>query len=95
MRRLFGWAAGLVSVAALARLFGRHTTAPPADEALSPDPADELRQTLAEARQTSQVVTDASDEPEPAPPESLEERRARVHAKAQSVLDAMREEPGP
>ena len=65
-------------------------TLPPA---LPPaDPAVELRRKLAESR--------AADAPaEPTRPsernESLEQRRAHVHAKAQEVLSAMDEIEGP
>lgn len=48
------------------------------------DPAAELRSKLAEQRDDPPA---ASDEPE----ETLEERRARVHGKAQDAIDAMRE----
>ena len=52
-----------------------------------PDPAEELRRRLAETREDEPAATEA---PEPA--ETLEERRARVHAKAQEAMDAMRED---
>lgn len=89
MRRLFGWAAGIVSVAALARLLGRRQRAE-APAGPAPDPADELRRKLEAAR------TPGSDDGAPGPTaapdvvETLEERRARVHAKAQEALDEMR-----
>ena len=97
MRRLIGWTAGLVGIAALARLLAARRDravapalppAPPAE-----DPAEELRRKLAESR--------AADAPaaEPTRPsernESLEERRAHVHAKAQEALSAMDEIEGP
>jgi hypothetical protein len=51
------------------------------------DPADELRRKLAETR-TEQA--DAGPAPEPSTErEPLDERRARVHAKAQEALAAM------
>ena len=49
------------------------------------DPAEELRRTLAAKRQP-----EAAAEPEAA--ETLEERRARVHAKAREAMDAMNDE---
>ena len=90
MRRLFGWTAGLVGIAALARLLAarRDRAAPALPPALpAEDPAEELRRKLAESRDadaSSAVPTTTSE-----PVESLEERRARVHAKAQEALEAM------
>ena len=87
MRRLFGWMAGLVGIAALARLLAtRHarleaTARAPALPA-APDPAEELRRKLAESR----------EQPTGAPAQAaatLDERRARVHAKAREAVDAM------
>ena len=49
------------------------------------DPAEELRRKLAAARQP-----EAPTEPEAV--ETLEERRARVHAKAREAMDAMNDE---
>lgn len=104
MRRALAWLAGLVGIAALVRALRRRRTAggPPAvaPEPLSPvaepgtdDPAAELRRRLDEAR------TDGAG---PAPDGqgehggSLEERRARVHARAQEAVELMREqESGP
>lgn len=88
MRRLLGWMAGLVGIAALARLLASRRTrveAPAQPPFPTADPADALRRKLAETRER------------PAPPavetaattETIDERRARVHAKAQEALDAM------
>jgi hypothetical protein len=92
MRRLFAWAAGIVSIAALARLLGRrHRTTTPVEP--GSDPADELRRKLDAVRaEPPPTEPDAGEEPAPpgAPTESLEQRRARVHAKAQEALDEMR-----
>ncbi len=89
MRRLFAWVAGLVGIAALARLLASRQAArreapslPPA-----PDPADELRRKLEASRDEPSVASSPSAAR--APEESLEERRARVHAKAQEAMDAM------
>lgn len=93
MRRLIGWTAGVVGIAALARTVARRkvrgaqapAAAPPVD-----GQAEALRRKLDETR----AAEAAPDEPEPAseaPQESLEERRARVHAKAQEAIDAMQE----
>ena len=47
------------------------------------DPADELRQKLAESR------VDETDD-EPAPEESVEDRRAEVHEQGRAALDEMK-----
>jgi hypothetical protein len=49
-----------------------------------PDPADELRQKLAESR-----AEDAAVEPEAAPEPSVEDRRADVHAQGRTTVDEM------
>ena len=96
MRRLIGWTAGVVGIAALARTVARHkvrgahapAAAPPVD-----DQAEALRRKLDETR-AAEAAPVSVDKPEPAseaPQESLEERRARVHAKAQEAIDAMQE----
>ena len=88
MRRTFAWMAGLVGIAALARLLAGRNAAP-VPPALPPpapetDPAVELRQKLAASRDGPADETLAG-----VATESLEERRARVHAKAQEAMDAM------
>jgi hypothetical protein len=97
VRRLIGWTAGVVGIAALARALARKrvheaptASAPPVD-----DHADALRRKLDETRAT-EPAPPAAEEPQPesepeAPRESLEERRARVHAKAQEAIDSMQE----
>jgi hypothetical protein len=93
VRRLIGWTAGVVGVAALARMLARrrrHDAPPPSAPVAVDDHAEALRRKLVETR--------AAEESEPgpgpeAPKESLEERRARVHAKAQEAIEAMHEEP--
>jgi hypothetical protein len=95
VRRLIGWAAGLVGIAALARMLARrqarHEAAsrrpPPAPGA---DPAEELRRRLSATRQSDPTAT--GEEPSAAaakPTETIDERRARVHAKAQEAIEAM------
>ncbi len=54
------------------------------------DPAVELRERLAAQRAVDPVAPEEAPVPEG---ETLEERRARIHAKAQQAIDAMRE-PG-
>jgi hypothetical protein len=92
VRKLFGWTAGLVGIAALARVLARRQRAHAraTTPALEPDPADALRQKLSETRATP----DAPAEPRAMePPETIEERRARVHAKAKEAIEAMQETP--
>jgi hypothetical protein len=58
---------------------------------LEADPADELRRKLAEARHSAEPEVEAERD---TAAETLEERRARVHAKAQEAIDTMHvEEP--
>ena len=84
--------AGLVSIAALARELARRRRETHAAEqqAVAQDPAEELRRKLSESREAA-CATEPSDPPEPT--ESLEERRSRVHAKAQEAIDAMQDAP--
>jgi hypothetical protein len=96
VRRLIGWTAGIVGIAALARLLAhrrpRHAPAP-ASAAQPPvdDHAVALRRKLEATRAAEE--REATATPEPAAKESLEKRRARVHAKAQEAIEAMHEEP--
>ncbi len=99
MKRSLAWLAGIVGIAALGRMLSNRKAstapveqpaapAPAADEiTLDPagDPAEELRRKLAAARQPEPTA-------EPEAVESLEERRARVHAKAREAMDAMNDE---
>ena len=87
VKRGLAWFAGLVGIAALGRWLSRRRhpaesiAKPP--EAAADDPAEELRRKLADARRPEPEV-------EPVPvEETLEERRARVHAKAREAIDAM------
>ena len=96
MKRSLAWLAGIVGIAALGRMLSRRRAtrapigplnppAPVADEvAVDPaaDPAEELRRKLAAAREPETAA-------EPEVVETLEERRARVHAKAREAMDAM------
>jgi hypothetical protein len=91
MRRALTWFAGGLGIAAFLRLRrGQHTV-----EAPAPDPAEELRRKLAEARGAGDDRDDFDaaegtpiDEAD-APKLSLEERRAAIHAKAQDALGEM------
>ncbi len=92
MKRALTSIAGLVGIAALGRWLSqrRHPapTVPEPVEAPADDPAEELRRKLASARQPEPEAEPA------APEETLEERRARVHAKAREAIDAMGDDGG-
>jgi hypothetical protein len=101
MGTLFRWLAGLAGLAGLVKLLRRRRagTLPERDtEAIEPDPAEELKRRLADAREQPALShLAATSEPEPAyEPESesepmpLTERRARLHAKAQETIESMR-----
>ena len=97
MRRLYGWVAGLVGIAAAARYLARRSraaTPPPAPATTQADPAEALRRKLDEAR-TEPSAPPPPDPPaaEEAPRETLDERRARVHAKAEAAIAEMQEPP--
>ncbi len=84
MRKGLAWLAGGLGLAALLRaLTGRRRAPVPAPA--PPDPAAELRAAVAESR---------PEEPAPdAEPTSLEERRRKVHERAQEAIDSMHEPP--
>jgi hypothetical protein len=89
-----------VGVAALARLLVRRRAhqAPPSPPVPTPAPvedrAEALRRKLDETRGTEPREPEEPVTPEAeTPKESLQERRARVHAKAQEAIEAMHEEP--
>jgi hypothetical protein len=90
MRRFADWLGGAVWGVVAYRLWKRWrkplaATGP--DAAEPDDRAEELRAKLAESR--------ASDEPSPAEPgespESVEERRRRVHEEGRAAIDEMRD----
>jgi hypothetical protein len=93
MRRLFGWMAGLAGIAALARLLSarqaRHEPRSPVGG--PPDPADALRQKLSASRAepTTSAVADAAAPLDASSTETLDERRARIHAKAHEAIESM------
>lgn len=93
VRRLFGWMAGLAGIAALARLLSARQTRRelPSPVAAPPDPADALRQKLSASRaEPSAAPAEAAVPPvEASPAETLDERRARIHAKAQETIESM------
>ena len=95
MRRLFGWVAGLVGIAAAARYLARRsraTTPSPTPSTTQADPAEALRRKLDEARTEPSAPADTATAEE-APRETLDERRARVHAKAEAAIAEMQEPP--
>ena len=99
MKRSLAWFAGIVGIAALGRMLSRRKASPASVEQSAPpapaadeivldpaaDPAEELRRKLTAARQP-----EAPTAPEAI--ETLDERRARVHAKAREAMDAMNDE---
>ena len=89
MRKLIKIALVALGIRALLRWWKRRraaaelTTAPP-----PPDPADQLRQKLAESRGDDAVELDeADDEPIEA---SVTDRRAEVHEQGRAALDEMK-----
>ena len=82
MKRLLALVAGGLGLRALIRRRSR--------PALSPSPAEDLRAKLAQAKEVEPAVEPAAEpqpEPEPAQPETVEDRRADVHAKARQAID--------
>jgi hypothetical protein len=99
VKRAFASLAGLIGIAALGRWLAKRThpvaspvepveAVPPA-EATAADPAEELRRKLADARVTEPDVDSAPKPPDETLDETLDERRARVHAKAREAIDSM------
>ena len=90
MRRGLTWLAGLVGIAALLRRRSRRRGATsqsaPAPTAPAADPVVELRQKLDDTRAADPSSEPASDE---AAALSLDERRARVHERAQDAISLM------
>jgi hypothetical protein len=88
MRRLTVWIGGAVSGVIAYRFVKRSrrpavATAPVADE--TDDRAEELREKLAESRATEEASPVEPDES----PDSLEERRRRVHEEGRAAIDEM------
>jgi hypothetical protein len=101
--RPLAWLAGIVGIAALGRLLAKWRAAPAPDRsardtvageptvAPATDPAEELRRKLA-AQREPEAATGPDSATEAGVVETLEERRARVHAKAREAMDAMNDE---
>ena len=82
MKRLLALVAGGLGLRALLRRRSRPV--------LSPSPAEDLRAKLAQTKVAEPPpVTEAAPMPDPdvAQPESVEDRRADVHAKARQAID--------
>jgi hypothetical protein len=75
VKRLFAVVLGALGLGALLK---RHRASP---EPAGPDPADDLRSRLAEARVS---------EPEPEPESGVAERRADVHEQARQAIDELK-----
>jgi hypothetical protein len=93
VRRLLTWIVVTLGIAAIARRLRKRGEADDTTEAAQGDPADELRQKLAESRSDQAPVADTpvAEAPEPARPEaSVEDRRADVHEQGRATLDEMR-----
>lgn len=85
VRKLLKWIVVTIGIAALVRWFKRRGEE---DEAAAPatgDPAEELRQKLAESREA-----EAPEETHTASETSVEERRANVHEQGRATLDEMK-----
>jgi hypothetical protein len=74
MKRLLALVAGGLGLRALLRRRSRPR--------LSPSPAEDLRAKLAQTK-----ASEPEPEPDPAQPETVEGRRADVHAKARQAID--------
>jgi hypothetical protein len=90
MRRGLGWLTGVVSVAALAKLLRRRQRRPTPAPPPTDDPAAELRETLARAREPEREPEDAEPAAETTST-SPEERRSQVHERAQETIGRMRD----
>jgi hypothetical protein len=86
VRKALTWLAGLAGIAALLRRHRRQAPPAPANVEPQPDPAEELRRKLDEARKPAPAATSAEEESA----ESLDERRARIHERAQDAISLMR-----
>ena len=87
MKRLYAWLAGLAGGAAVYRGLRRH---PPVVE---PDPADELKAKLAEARAAGddREEFEAGETPvDEAPDPDVDARRRSVHERARTAIDEMK-----
>jgi hypothetical protein len=79
MKRFFALLLGGLGLRALLR---RRTTPVPA----GPSPADDLRAKLAETRETVEAQAEDAAEPE----QTVDDRRADVHARARRAIDDLK-----
>ncbi len=96
MRKGLAWLAGALGVAALARLLRERRRADAAAPPVAPaadDPAEELRAAIAETQVADASEPVEGEQPAATPATSLDERRRRVHERAQEAIDAMSEPP--
>jgi hypothetical protein len=87
VKRLYAWLAGLAGGAAVYRAFRRQ---PPVAE---PDPAEELKVKLAEARAVGddREEFEAGETPvDEAPDPDVDARRRSVHERARTAIDEMK-----
>jgi hypothetical protein len=94
MRRFYAWLAGFVGGAAAYRAFRRTPRTQPQLEH-GPDPADELKAKLAEARAAGddRDAFEAGETPvDEAPDPDVDARRRSVHEQARAAIDEMRSE---
>jgi hypothetical protein len=87
VKRLYAWLAGLAGGAAVYRAFRRQ---PPVAE---PDPAEELKAKLAEARAVGddREEFEAGETPvDEAPDPDVDARRRSVHERARTAIDEMK-----
>lgn len=92
MRKALAWTAGIIGIAALVRwLRGRARAARTLAAEPDADPAGELRRALEQSRTGQIHEPDATEFSAEA---SIEERRADVHARAESAIARMREGDG-
>ena len=82
--------AGVGLATMFAWFFRRLRKAQPAPA--QPDPAEELKQKLAESR-TGEAAPPPEPDPEPEQTMGIEERRRAVHERAQAAIDQMRDPP--
>jgi len=92
VKRIIAWLAGAIGIAALLRLRRRPTELSPSP--VGPDPADELKRRLEEAREAPHDRDEfdaAEGQPvdEVEPTRSIAERRQAVHEKAREALSDM------
>ena len=87
MKRLTAWLAGVAGGVAAYRAWKR----PPAPAPAEPDPADELKAKLAEARAAGddRAQFEAGETPVDEVPD-VDQRRASVHREARAAIDEMK-----